>query len=315
MKGEIPNTMGNRHLMSLTKIRMEFLNAVSNYLNRRGFYVVNIPILTKTIACNNRLGKETFSVDFFDDNLYLSQSGQFYLETFVYHDMDVYTLMPSFRKEISNSKHLCEFLHLEVEKRGHFEELINFIEEMVAYVVNDLIKECYSEIAEYRTEEEIKSLEKQIKKPFQRIRYEEVLNLLNKEHAKGISKEDEILLTRKFNNFVFITHFSEDIATFHHRKDPKNSRLVLNCNLLFPGYGEIVDGGERIKDRDELMEKIIKSGRNIEDYDWYIKHRELKNVSHIGFGMGVDRFIQWLLDLPHIKYATHFPRLHNLGKP
>jgi asparaginyl-tRNA synthetase len=315
VKGRTSNIGEDEHLRSLAKIRMEFLNITSDYLNQRGFYFVTIPMLTKTIACENHLGKETFSVRFFDDILYLSQSGQFYLENFVYHDMDVYTIMPSFRKEISDSRHLCEFLHLEVEKRGHFEDLINFIEKMVAYIINALIKECYSEIAEYRIEEEIKSLEKQIKKSFQRIRYEEALNLLNKEHTKEILKEDEILLTKKSNNFVFITHFPKDIATFHYRSDPQNSKLVLNFNLLFPGYGEIIDGGERIKDRDELIEKIVKSGRNVEDYEWYLELRELKNVSHIGFGMGVDRFIQWLLNLPHIKYAIHFPRLNNLVKP
>jgi asparaginyl-tRNA synthetase len=312
VKGITLNIREEEHLKNLAKIRMEFINIVSNYLNQKGFLFVTIPILTKMIACENHLGKETFVVKFFEDTLYLSQSGQFYLEYFVYHGMDVYTIMPSFRKEISDSRHLCEFLHLEVEYKGHFEDLIDFVEKMVAYIISDLIQRCYSEIAKYRTEEDIKLLKTQIKEPFQRIKYEEALNLLNKVY---IEKEEEILLTKKFNGFVFITHFPKDMATFHHRSDPQNPELVLNFNLLFPGYGEIIDGGERIKDKDELIEKIVKSGRKVEDYEWYIELRRSKNISHIGFGMGVDRFIQWLLNLPHIKYATHFPRLYNLVKP
>jgi len=79
--------------------------------------------------------------------------------------------------------------------------------------------------------------------------------------------------------------------------------------MLAPeGYGEIIGGGERIWEKDVLIERIREFGLDPENYEWYIDLRRYGSVPHSGFGLGMDRFVTWLADLKHIKYAIPFPR-------
>ena len=80
--------------------------------------------------------------------------------------------------------------------------------------------------------------------------------------------------------------------------------------MLAPeGYGEIIGGGQRIHDLDQLLERIKEEGLDPKDYEWYIDLRRYGSVPHAGFGLGIERTVAWICKLRHIRDAISFPRL------
>ena len=71
------------------------------------------------------------------------------------------------------------------------------------------------------------------------------------------------------------------------------------------------DGGPRWKVDFDALKQVL--GEYVEDqmerYGWYLDLRDYGMVPHGGIGMGIERAIRFLLRLPHIRYATSFPRL------
>ena len=156
---------------------------------------------------------------------------------------------------------------------------------------------------------------KKCEKPFERIRYSRAEELLAQ---KGVAPqtpgdlgyEEEKVLTEDFDKPFFVTHFPKKAKAFYHRPDPKDPSVVLCHDLLAPeGYGEIIGGGERIYDKDELIKRMEEEGLDKEPYQWYIDLRRYGTVPHSGFGLGIDRLVTWITGLSHIKYVIPFPRM------
>ena len=187
--------------------------------------------------------------------------------------------------------------------------MMKFEEQMIKYVVDKVLE---------HNEEELKILGRDISKldlslPFERIKYEEALEILNKkgfelEWGDDLGADEERALTLEFDNPFFITHFPREKG-FYHRPDPNEPKALLCHDLLAPeGYGEIIGGGERIFDKQELIDRILEMGLKPEDYEWYIDLRRYGSVPHSGFGLGADRFIMWICGLSHIRDSLPFPR-------
>src|ERR1044071_1416436 len=112
--------MENRHLWVRTprqaavlRVRAEIIRAARNFFDDRGFILTDPPILTPA-ACE---GTTTlFEVDYFDDQAYLTQSGQLYIEATAMALGKVYSFGPTFRAEKSKTRrHLTEFWMVEPE--------------------------------------------------------------------------------------------------------------------------------------------------------------------------------------------------------
>ena len=128
-------------------------------------------------------------------------------------------------------------------------------------------------------------------------------------YGEDFGADEEALLTKEIDKPMFVHKYPKDIKAFYMKEDPKNPELVLNNDLLAPrGHGEIVGGSERIWDHDELMARIKEQKLPVKDYQWYIDLRKYGSVPHSGFGLGIERFVKWILNLEHIRDTIPFPR-------
>jgi asparaginyl-tRNA synthetase len=273
--------------------------------------LVDAPILTPSAA----EGTTTlFQTDYFGTPAYLSQSGQLYMEAACMAFGKVYCFGPTFRSEKSKTRrHLTEFWMLEPEIAYiSFDENLKLQENMLTYVVKDVLKNCQEELSVI--ERDLKPLEK-IEPPFPKVHYRDALDILKRKGKEikwgdDFGGDEETILSEEFEKPVFVHHFPAGMKAFYMKPDPEEPDTVLAADLLASeGYGEIIGGSQRIDDYDLLLQKIRENNLPEENYMWYLDLRKYGSVPHGGFGIGLERTLAWIAKLPHVRETIPFPRL------
>lgn len=312
--------MDHRHLwirsmrqQAILSIRSAVIQAVYKFFKERGFYKVDPPILTPTSA----EGTTTlFHTQYFDEEAYLSQSGQLYMEAAAMALGRVFSFGPTFRAEKSKTRrHLIEFWMIEPEMAFvDHEESLRIQEDFVSYVVQYVLKNCPLDLK--RLERDTSKLEN-VKAPFPRITYTEAIEMLQKDGHEIQWGEDfgaphETAIAEKFDKPVFITHYPTGIKAFYMKPDPTNPDVVLCADLIAPeGYGEIIGGSQRIDDLDLMKKRYEEHDLNPQAYQWYLDLRKYGSVPHSGFGLGLERTVGWICGTEHVRETIPFPRLLN----
>ena len=98
------------------------------------------------------------------------------------------------------------------------------------------------------------------------------------------------------------------IKAFYCKTQPSHPEIALSVDMLVPRIGEVSTGGVREDDKTVLIKRIRDMGLNEKDYDWYLDLRRYGTVPHVGFGMGLERLLAWMLDLENVIDAIPFPR-------
>jgi asparaginyl-tRNA synthetase len=307
----------SQKLTNVTVARHHIINYLREFFEKERFYEVAPPIITKA-GCEG--GSTLFEMGYFGEKAYLTQSSQMYAEVFVFSLGKVYVLAPSFRAEKSRTiRHLAEYWHLEPEMAFYNQEMnMKLQEEMVQYVVQKMIKEQPELLkACGREPEELKT----VRVPFERMEYKHAIDKVNElggkmQWGEDFGADEEAMLTKELNKPMFVHSYPKAIKAFYMKEDPKNPELVLNNDLLAPaGHGEIVGGSERIWEYDELIGRMKEQNLDMKDYQWYVDLRRYGSVPHSGFGLGIERFVKWILNLNHIRDAIPFPRTINRCYP
>jgi len=301
----------SRRMWAVLRVRHTVFGATHEFFRSRGYYEVQGPMFVSAAVEG---GATLFPVKYFDrEGVYLTQSSQFYLEVMIYALEKVYTIAPSFRAEPSRTRrHLTEFWHAEAEEAWlQFDGLLNLLEDLITHVVDKVLEERQDELK--LLNRDVKVLEN-VKPPFYRVSYDEAIEILQGKGLKikwgdDIGADEERVLTLQFDKPILLHHFPEQVKAFYHRNDPAKPETTLSVDVLAPeGYGEVIGGGERIYDYEELLSKIKRFGLRPEDYDWYLDLRRFGSVPHAGFGLGIDRLVMWICGLDHIRDAVPFPR-------
>lgn len=313
--------MDNRHLWlrsrrqhAVMKIRNEIIRATYEFFNDNGFVKVDPPILTGSAPEGTT---ELFHTKYFDEDAYLSQSGQLYMEAAAMALGKVFSFGPTFRAEKSKTRrHLIEFWMIEPEMAfmDHEDNLV-VQESYVSHLAQSVLKNCQLELKTLGRD--VTKLEN-IKAPFPRISYDDAIKLLNEKGFDDISwGEDfgaphETAIAESFDKPVFITHYPAKIKSFYMKPDPTNPEVVLCADLIAPeGYGEIIGGSQRIDDYQLLAQRCEEHGLTSDAYKWYMELRQYGSVPHSGFGLGLERTVAWLSGVEHVREAIPFPRLLN----
>ncbi len=310
--------MEHRHLWlrsnrqhAILRIRHEIIRTCRNFFDDRGFTLVDTPIFTPN-ACE---GTTTlFQTQYFDQVAYLAQSGQLYGEATAAAFGKTYCFGPTFRAEKSKTRrHLMEFWMIEPEVAfAQLQDVMQLAEDLVATVIRGVLD---------RRMAELKVLERDVVKleamqpPFPCISYEEAIGILQKEGVTiqigdDFGGDDETILANQFDRPVIVHRYPAAFKAFYMAKDPNRPDLALCMDVLAPeGYGEIIGGGQRIHDVEELSRQIRAHGLPEEAFKWYLDLRRYGSVPHAGFGMGIERVVAWICGLDHVRETIAFPRM------
>lgn len=331
--------MDRRHLwlrsprqVSILRVRNEIIQAIRDYMYDNGFILFDTPIFTPN-ACE---GTSTlFSTEYFDmGKAYLSQSGQLYAEAGAMALGKVYTLGPTFRAENSMTRrHLTEFWMMEPEMAFYdIDDDMDLIEDFLENVVQRVLKNCRKELE--LLGRNVSKLEN-VKKPFPRITYDEAIEILIKKDIPLIRKtsngEEQIrpfpwgedfgapheeAIVEDFDKPVMVHRWPAEAKSFYMKRDPSNPKIALGVDVLAPeGFGEIIGGSQREDNFEELEKRIIEHQLPLEEFQWFLDLRRYGSVPHSGFGLGIERMVNWICNLENIREAIPFARRPNRITP
>ena len=320
------------------RVRSRLAFAVHQFFQDRGFVYVHTPIITgsdcegagelfrvSTIDIKNpprKNGDIDYAQDFFARQTYLTVSGQLEAEAFACALTNVYTFGPTFRAENSNtSRHASEFWMIEPEMA--FCDLtgnMDLAEEFVKFLIADAKKHCPEEMelfGKFVDKELLSRLDFVLERPFQRITYNDAVELLRKSGEKfefpidyglNLQSEHERWLTEKhFKCPLTVFNFPKEIKPFYMRSN-EDAKTVAAMDLLVPGIGEIVGGSQR-EERLEMLEANMRQ-HNMDpvDYKWYLDLRRYGTVPHSGFGLGFERMLMFITGVSNIRDVIPFAR-------
>jgi len=320
--------MEHRHLWmrsprqaAILRVRAEIIKAARDFFDERGFTLTDPPILTPA-ACE---GTTTlFPVDYFEEQAYLTQSGQLYIEATAMALGKVYSFGPTFRAEKSKTRrHLTEFWMVEPEVAyATLDDLMVLAEEFITFIVKRCLERRRPEFETIGRD--LTKLEK-IDAPFPRISYDEAVKMLQDAHAKGLIENkfeyggdfgspDETYISSQFDRPVIVNRYPAVVKAFYMEPDPERPDLALCMDVLAPeGYGEIIGGSQRMASYELLLKRIQEHDLPEEAFKWYLDLRKFGGVPHSGFGMGIERAVAWICGLDHVRETIPFARtLHRL---
>jgi len=320
--------MEHRHLWvrsqrqaAILRVRAEIIKAARDFFDERGFTLTDPPIITPA-ACE---GTTTlFPVDYFDDQAFLTQSGQLYAEAMAMSLGKVYSFGPTFRAEKSKTRrHLTEFWMVEPEVAyATLDDVMDIAEGLISFIVKRCLERRRPDLQTIGRD--ISKLEK-VTPPFPRISYDDAVRNLQEGHAKGVLESrfewggdlgspDETYLSAQFDKPVMVHRYPAKVKAFYMEPDPQRPELALCVDVLAPeGYGEIIGGSQRMASHELLLQRIHEHGLPESAFKWYLDLRKFGTVPHGGFGMGIERAVAWICGLEHVRETIPFPRmLHRL---
>jgi len=320
------NTFG-----AVARVRNAVCAAIHEFFQSRGFVYVHTPIITAS-DCEGAgelfrvttlpPGQGDFAEDFFGRRTNLTVSGQLEAETYACALGKVYTFGPTFRAENSNTpRHLAEFWMVEPEMAfADLDDDAALAEEFVKFLFSAVLKRCPEEMDFFRQRVDagvIDTLAGIAESDFVRIGYTEAIERLGKagrqwqfppEWGGDLQTEHERFLTEEaFGKPVIVTDYPAGIKPFYMRLSD-DGRTVAAMDVLVPKIGEIIGGSQREERLDVLTERMRQAGVEPADYWWYLDLRRYGTVPHAGFGLGLERTMQFVTGMANIRDVIAFPR-------
>jgi asparaginyl-tRNA synthetase len=327
-------------MAACTRVQHCLSQAIHRFFDQRDFFWIRTPIITSNdcegagqllrVTSLDLLdpprraedNKIDYAQDFFGRETFLTVSGQLNVESYCQALSKVYTFGPTFRAENSNtSRHLAEFWMVEPEVA--FMDLRGLAElaiDMVKYLAQVVLQERADDMAffaEHIDKECIKRLENIIASQFVYMDYSNAIELLQKSGKKfafpvqwgaDLQSEHERYLTEELvHGPVVLMNYPKEIKSFYMRAND-DGRTVAAMDVLVPGIGEIIGGSQREERYDMLSRRMDELKMNKEVYQWYLDLRRYGSVPHAGFGLGFERFVNYVTGLGNIRDAIPFPR-------
>lgn len=331
------NTFG-----AVFRLRSAVSFAVHQFFRERDFHYIHTPIITGNDAEGaghlfavtgfdlNMVPREGGSVkwseDFFGIPTYLTVSGQLEGEAYAMSLGRIYTFGPTFRAENSNtSRHLAEFWMIEPEMAfADLDDDAQLAEDFLKYIFRYVLEHCRTDLDFFNEridKDAVPRLERLAEAPFERMTYTEAMEILEQAVASkkktfefpvkwgvDLQSEHERYLTEEHvRKPLILTDYPKDIKAFYMKLND-DGKTVRAMDVLVPGVGEIIGGSEREARLDVLSERMQAHGLDTDAYAWYLDLRRYGSAPHAGFGLGLERLVQFISGMENIRDVVPFPR-------
>ena len=301
----------NEKIAAILRFRHILTRVVHQWFHENGFIEIHAPVLTPTPLYDDRT---PIALKVHGQNVYLTQCVGFYLEAAVHAFEKIYNIGPSFRAEESRSKrHLMEYWHIKAELAFvDLEDMVSVVERFIQDVSERSIPEGRKLSNVIGTE----MCGDDLRTPFPRIGYDEAVEWLKMqgsdiEFGKSLGSDEETKLSQRFGDTPFwVVGIPRSIEPFPYVIDPSDERRTKTADLIASrGYGELLGIAEKISTLPMLDERLVEKGKAGDArYEWLRELRQYGCVPHGGFGLGLERFIRWLLQIPHVRDTIPFHR-------
>jgi len=304
------------------KLLDAFNFATTEFWRSRGVTAGLLSLTTGSISCPAGLGSDANPVEVTIAGVktYLTDSQQFALEFACrLTPRGAYSVMPSFRGDVNDDRHLAQFFHSEAELRCRLDEVLATIEEYLIHLARFFVEHFRGDVqAITGTTEHLERLA--LGGLFQRITFADAAAavadvpgaIVSTGTGRALTRRGESAVMERLGEFIWVTHHDELAVPFFQASDigADARRIAQNADLLF-GIGEIVGAGERHEtaadvlsalERHQVSEEVQRS------YDWYVEMRRIAPLKTSGFGLGIERFLLWLLNHDDIRDVQLFAR-------
>ena len=327
------NTFG-----AIARVRNQICQSIHQFFQEDGFFYVHTPIITAS-DCEGagemfrvttldmesppkQDGKVDYTKDFFDRPSYLTVSGQLEAETYATALGKVYTFGPTFRAENSNtSRHLAEFWMIEPEMAFYdLNDNMQLAEAFLKRIFADVMQHCEEDMDFFNQRIDktiLETLSGIVDSEFARVEYTEAVDILEKSGQKfefpvswgtDLQSEHERFLTEEhFKSPTIVYNYPRSIKPFYMRLND-DEKTVTAMDVLVPKVGEIIGGSQREERLDVLDMRMRDQQLEPEEYWWYRDLRKFGTVPHSGFGLGLERVVQFVTGMTNIRDVIPFPR-------
>ncbi|XP_061314065.1 probable asparagine--tRNA ligase, mitochondrial isoform X1 [Pezoporus flaviventris] len=324
----------NNTLGSLLRIRSEATASIHSFFQDKGYVHIHTPIITSNdcegagelfqIGVANEAKESAEKTHFFNVPAFLTVSGQLHLEVMAGAFTRVFTFGPTFRAENSQSRrHLAEFYMVEAELSftESLQDIMQVMEDLFKTVTSTVLSKCPHDVELFHKHiapGQKGRLEQMLKKRFVIISYSKAVEILKQasqaftfkpEWGCDLQTEHEKYLVKHCGEVpVFVINYPYDLKPFYTRDNEDGPQhTVAAVDLLVPGVGELCGGSLR-EERLPFLESRLQRLGLADTYQWYLDLRKFGSVPHGGFGMGFERYLQYILGVDNIKDVIPFPR-------
>jgi asparaginyl-tRNA synthetase len=305
-------------------IKLQHVVSVATYSfwSQRNALTIHLPITTNAVSSPMGLGSDSLPVEInlFNQRTYLADSMQFMLEYGCrFHDDACFYLMPSFRGEHADSTHLCQFYHSEVELRCDLDQAIASANEYFRYVAQAVLNKCADDLNKYANG--YVHIEKALNlAEYPCITFDEAARILKCDPMlisdgggwRTPTRAGEKELLKHFQSPLWLSHWDHLAVPFYQAFADKEKKSALNADFLL-GFGEVIGLGERHGTADEALAALRLHNVDAAPYKWYIDMKKEYPMRTSGFGMGVERFLLWVLDHHDIRDLQLLPRFNGVA--
>lgn len=202
-----------------------------------GFTKIDAPIFTPNAAEGTT---ELYEVEHVNgETMYLSQTGQLYIEAAMYGVGRVFDFGPVFRAEKSKTRrHLNEFWMMDAEMPFvQQEENMQIQEDMLKYIIRQVIEKNAKDLT--LLGRDATPLQSILDKPWIRMTHAQwVDDLIAKgfevKQGDDVGSDIEMQYMEMVDTPIFVTHFPMGIKAFYTKEDPNMPGYALCSDLLAP---------------------------------------------------------------------------------
>lgn len=304
---------------AIQRVRDTIIHATYDWMREHNYIKIDSPIFTSTCAEDSTELYQTEHTN--GETMYLSQTGQMYIEAAIAGHRNVYDFGPVFRAEKSKTRrHLNELRMMDAETAFcDNAQNMDIQESLVKFIVSEVLRINTPELQ--ILERDIEKLQKTVSEPFPRRLHADIVKELQSmgsdiQDGEDLGADDEEILMNTYDVPMFVTNYPKEIKAFYMPEDADHPGTVKCSDLLAPeGHGEVIGWSERLADYETLKQKVIDQWYDLEDYQRYLDIRKYGGVTTSGFGFGLERLVRRICNLHHIRETIPFPRYHNRITP